>query len=1046
MRHKHKRQTFSRGEFYGRIPTSRKETGMIDLDRYFKDCQLCKSCDSGKGPDDHIIMTRQNNHITYHGPKEIEHEDVFRDFIEAAYRETGFKAQPDASQAPPTGRPTSPAGASEARVPDSIIFKNRMAIGDILVMTCGIRDFKHQYPNTKVGVITTAGHIWDNNPYLEWVNEKPDGVQIMEIGPKFLTDRSNNWNFHHCNSFRVSIEKGLTEQLNTPIHIYPGDCWPDIWMTREEVEAKPLIDGPYWVIIIGGEPGWTAKMYPADRWQYVVDALKEEVQFVQLGMKSHPYPHLKNVMDYVGRTEDKDHGVRDLFNIFYNSQGSLGLVSMHMHLSAAFGNPCVVVAGSREPAWFTHYYGHRYLDTNGLLSCGDHTACWKCEIENCKNAINGVPKCIVLIPPDRIVEEIRNYYKGGRLEYGKKLRPGRFTNIVQEKRVFQVPVETDIDDSFLEQYGFGWGGEEIRDDDWVFIRDTIRKHNVKTCLQFGSGLASFLMASEGVRVDSYETVLTRKMKCDGMRGGLPINFLSWDGKSDIGSVAWPSDLDIEPIRKYDMALVDGPPGGSNREHSTRIASMNADIVIVHDADREWERKWQDKHLKGGFDGPEKGGHRCHLWVREGSGLALNKRTNSGACKLTAKEKIVSPGGDLECKDKFFDTVDGKYVEVCYTASARKDDFVRPMGVIDEPFSGEIAIETPFHGEVVSPDGTITKPKSLRLITTCRGWGGSERSTCFIMRMFREKGWDVTLVPTGNVCDIYRKHIPEGVRIVPSDLTQEDRAYTPSEPCDVAVLYTSDYCYQFKSHVIHPNAKRKVLVLNYRIGQAFDVDWTLGWNLYMFLNHTKEHEFIKRYPNEFIPHTIALAPPTDLEPFLKVQPDYSGQIRLIRHSAQGDNKYPKYQNDLHHMIWNVDPTVEFYYLPAPSWCEEDSRIHKFNRVEKAQDVADFLAKGNLFWYHLSPGYQDQGPRVVMEAMAAGLPVIADNAYGMTDRVDEKSGWLINQDNALEEIPELIKNISGDDGPMGLEMLGNNSRNRAKDLFDPWLWYKSISGEE
>lgn len=55
----------------------------------------------------------------------------------------------------------------QKKLPERLIFRNKQQIGDILMMTCAVRDFKNAYPNIKIKVETTASHIWDNNPYLE---------------------------------------------------------------------------------------------------------------------------------------------------------------------------------------------------------------------------------------------------------------------------------------------------------------------------------------------------------------------------------------------------------------------------------------------------------------------------------------------------------------------------------------------------------------------------------------------------------------------------------------------------------------------------------------------------------------------------------------------------------------------------------------------------------------------------------------------------------------------------------------------------------------
>ena len=58
-------------------------------------------------------------------------------------------------------------GSTETKEPpEQVVFHNRQAIGDILTFTAGVRDFKKAFPNTEVGVISTAMHIWDHNPNI----------------------------------------------------------------------------------------------------------------------------------------------------------------------------------------------------------------------------------------------------------------------------------------------------------------------------------------------------------------------------------------------------------------------------------------------------------------------------------------------------------------------------------------------------------------------------------------------------------------------------------------------------------------------------------------------------------------------------------------------------------------------------------------------------------------------------------------------------------------------------------------------------------------
>ena len=824
-----------------------------------------------------------------------------------------------------------PTAGSSKQPPSEVVFKNRQAIGDILTFTSGVRDFKLSHPNTKVGVISTASHIWDNNPHID--QQFRDAEKIVEIGPGYLTNKSNTWNYHLCNAFRLSMEQKLG------VSIIQGDTRPDIWLTEEEYHREPLIKGPYWIIIIGGEPGWTAKMWPEERWQEVVDSMPE-IQFVQLGMQRHPYAHLNNVVDYIGKTEHRDTGVRDLFNIFLHAQGSVGLVSMHMHLSAAFNNPCVVVAGAREPAHFTNYMGHQYLQTNGTIpECAMYKSCWKTSLKpgGCSNHKDGIPKCVDIIHPSDVTNGIKKYYDGGRLEYGKKIRNTFFKNVTKEKKVFVVPTTTPVDNELLEKHGFQWGGGSITDRDWIFLKEIFEKEKVETILEFGAGLSTILFANTVKSVETYETQPGWIKKISDMAPENSVIKL-WNGR-----------IVTEPLKeKYDFAFVDGPAGGPNREWSTEYASKHADLVVVHDAGRKEERMWQAKHLEPNFKLAAKGGHRCHYWKRK---------------------KEIS------------------------------------------------AVDT-------------SKPLA-RVVTTCRGWGGSERSTVKIMNMLLDKGYRVDLVPKANISGEYLKNIPEEVNTIKF----EELAM----PSDITILYCSDMIWSFNDPqwdvMEELRTDRKVMILNYQLGGAGNVPWTLGWDKYMFLNSTKEQELLDRIPDAY---TKVLPPPTDLTEFLKQEVDYEFPLKLIRHNSQGDAKHPDYTNEMIRDVMRIDSSVEFHYMPARSDCMNHPQVYKYPKNKPP--VYDFLSKGNCFWYHLPPGYQDQGPRVIIEAMACGMPVIADNRYGAKDRVTPETGWLCEErEDYLKVISEIINN------PEIIKIKGEAAREYAKKEYVAEKWVEEILGE-
>lgn len=128
-----------------------------------------------------------------------------------------------------------------------------------------------------------------------------------------------------------------------------------------------------------------------------------------------------------------------------------------------------------------------------------------------------------------------------------------------------------------------WGGGSIREPDWDVIKEAIIKYKVKSVVEFGPGLSTVLMTPLVNTIVGFET---NQDYIDRLLAELPdANVRLWDGK------------DAE-VPEADMVFVDGPAGGQNREHSFRLAAASADLVIVHDAGREWEQAWAERYLQG----------------------------------------------------------------------------------------------------------------------------------------------------------------------------------------------------------------------------------------------------------------------------------------------------------------------------------------------------------------------------------------------------------------------------------------------------------------
>jgi ADP-heptose:LPS heptosyltransferase len=114
------------------------------------------------------------------------------------------------------------------------------------------------------------------------------------------------------------------------------------------------------------------KMWFPERFQGVVDHLRRDIEFVQLGSAADP--ELNNVLDLRGKTS-----IRQSASILHHARAYIGTVGFLMHLARAVECPSVIVYGGREAPWQSGYTGNINL-YNGL-PCAP---CWRwnsCDFE-----------------------------------------------------------------------------------------------------------------------------------------------------------------------------------------------------------------------------------------------------------------------------------------------------------------------------------------------------------------------------------------------------------------------------------------------------------------------------------------------------------------------------------------------------------------------------------------------------------------------------------------------------------------------------------------
>jgi len=320
-----------------------------------------------------------------------------------------------------------------------ILLKNSQSPGDILMLTAAVRDLKLAHPEIEIGVSVSCQEIWENNPYITKLNQKDKDVEVFKAEYPLVHD-SNDGQYHFIHGFRKHLEELLN--LRIPATKFRGDIHiSDVeksWISQvEEIGVKDQ----FWIMMAGGKKDFTAKWWSSDYYQRVVDHFKGKITFIQCGESKHWHPPLKNVINFIGKTD-----LRQFIRLIYHSIGVVCPVTFAMHAAAAVeckhdlkNRPCVVIAGGREPSQWEKYPHHRFLETNGALGCCDNGGCWRSRChqvgdgdkkdkkeELCFFPIEledkiSIPKCMHMIKPQDVINAIEMYYNGGILEYGSTI-------------------------------------------------------------------------------------------------------------------------------------------------------------------------------------------------------------------------------------------------------------------------------------------------------------------------------------------------------------------------------------------------------------------------------------------------------------------------------------------------------------------------------------------------------------------------------------------------------------------------------------------------
>lgn len=301
-----------------------------------------------------------------------------------------------------------------------IVLHCRLSPGDVLTMTAALESLHSRYPREfDTDVRTPCPEIWEHNPWVTPIAddegehfdlEYPTIQQCNETLLPFLDGYTRNL------GHRLGIPLELT--TNRP-HLYLGDDERN-WINQVRQHVTDGRDVPFWLVNAGVKSDYTAKQWPIEYYQEVVDATRGNIQWVQIGAKEHDHPALSGVIDFRGKTDG-----RQLIRLAYHAQGGIGPVTYLQHLMAAWEKPYLCILGGREPVPWITYPRQHIFHTIGLLPCCSHGACWRSRVvplndgeghdqSLCQEPVFGglkpVARCMALIRPSELIAVLKRYW------------------------------------------------------------------------------------------------------------------------------------------------------------------------------------------------------------------------------------------------------------------------------------------------------------------------------------------------------------------------------------------------------------------------------------------------------------------------------------------------------------------------------------------------------------------------------------------------------------------------------------------------------------
>lgn len=412
--------------------------------------------------------------------------------------------------------------------------------------------------------------------------------------------------------------------------------------------------------------------------------------------------------------------------------------------------------------------------------------------------------------------------------------------------------------------------------------------------------------------------------------------------------------------------------------------------------------------------------------------------------------VCSGKTDETCEDRIIETAGDFYVK---EPEVMETSFVLPK--LPESFK-------------VSSDWPVA-PK-LNLVGNLNTAGGGEQSLITIAKEFIKAGWDIKLFPWGSVHKNYKDcGVPiEGVSF------KEDNGVSMAEKMHSAFLlfYGNDSVWDFckSAQPIVEKCTGLIVGINYMLGHFKDpkfsnwIDKSGKLKAVIFQNEEKKEDWEKQVVGFEHTKKIVLFGAIDINKFYEVCTTEHGKndkLVILKHCVADARKYVTEESvgkgdKLH--IWqkhlDKELDIKFYsrllkdtkdtifmFMEAHGELREHFKKEPRMKFYKWDEipVTEFLSKGHIYLYRTSNLWRDNYPRVVAEALAAGLPVLSEPRDGTKDRIQHgDTGFhCVDYDGFLYAV-KLLQRKEKYRSAMGLK-----AKEWARERLNPRRWVDVIS---